>query len=82
MRFCKLHMPKIDTVFIVENETGEGYKINYISQRTALSGGWKAFCDSNQLFEGDVLVFHLTEPTKFKVTFRSLFMCLCHLFFL
>lgn len=66
MRFCKFNMPKIDTVFIVENESGEEYKINYISQRTALSGGWKAFSDANQLYEGDVLVFHLVEPTKFK----------------
>ncbi|KAL9415125.1 hypothetical protein AB3S75_043408 [Citrus x aurantiifolia] len=66
MRFCKFNMPKIDTVFIVENESGEEYKINYISQRTALSGGWKAFSDANQLYEGDVLVFHLVEPTRFK----------------
>lgn len=66
MRFCKFNMPKIDTVFTVENESGEEYKINYISQRTALSGGWKAFSDANQLYEGDVLVFHLVEPTKFK----------------
>lgn len=81
MRFCKFNMPKIDTVFIVENESGEEYKINYISQRTALSGGWKAFSDANQLYEGDVLVFHLVEPTRFKVTLRSLCsICTCYNF--
>ncbi|XP_031260339.1 B3 domain-containing protein Os01g0234100-like isoform X1 [Pistacia vera] len=67
MRFCKLHMPKNDTVFTLENENGGEYKVNYISQRTALSGGWKAFCDSNELNEADVLVFHLIGPLKFKV---------------
>ncbi|XP_044487819.1 B3 domain-containing protein Os01g0234100-like isoform X2 [Mangifera indica] len=67
MRFCKLHMPKTDTVFTLENESGGEYKVNYISQRTALSGGWKAFCDSNGLNESDVLVFHLIAPLRFKV---------------
>ncbi|KAI9180329.1 hypothetical protein LWI28_003627 [Acer negundo] len=67
MRFCKLHMPKVDTGFFLETENGAEYQVNYISQRTALSGGWKAFCDANQLLEGDVLVFHLVGPEKFKV---------------
>ncbi|EEF43707.1 B3 domain-containing protein Os01g0234100 [Ricinus communis] len=67
MPFCKLHLPKNDTVVSVETENGQEYKINYIAERTALSGGWKAFCSSNQLHEGDVLVFHLLEPLRFKV---------------
>lgn len=64
-------MPKTDTVFTLENESGGEYKVNYISQRTALSGGWKAFCDSNGLNESDVLVFHLIAPLRFKVPFIS-----------
>ena len=67
MPFCKLHLPKNDTAVCVETENGQESKINYIAERTALSGGWKAFCAANQLHEGDVLVFHLVEPLKFKV---------------
>ncbi|OAY45674.1 hypothetical protein MANES_07G082100v8 [Manihot esculenta] len=67
MRFCKLHLPKHDTSVFLETENGEEYVINYISERTALSGGWKAFCAAHELHEGDVLVFHLVKPLKFKV---------------
>ncbi|XP_058007507.1 B3 domain-containing protein Os01g0234100 isoform X2 [Hevea brasiliensis] len=67
MRFCKLHLPKHDTTVFLETENGEEYIINYISERTALSGGWKAFCSAHKLHEGDVLVFHLVKPLRFKV---------------
>lgn len=70
MRFCKLHMPKNDSMFLLENEKQEEYKVNYIAQRTALSGGWKAFSDANGLLENDVIVFHLIAPLKFKVPFK------------
>ncbi|XP_065872820.1 B3 domain-containing protein Os01g0234100-like [Euphorbia lathyris] len=66
MKFCKSHMPKHDAIVNVETESGE-YVINYISDRTALSGGWKAFCAIHKLHEGDVLVFHLVQPLRFKV---------------
>ncbi|KAL9354521.1 hypothetical protein Peur_052491 [Populus x canadensis] len=67
MRFCKMHLPKNDTTVFLENESGEEYILNYIAERTALSGGWKAFCAANNLHEGDVLVFHLMKPSRFKV---------------
>jgi len=67
MRFCKMHLPKNDTTVFLENESGEEYILNYIAERTALSGGWKAFCAANNLHEGDVLVFHLLKPSRFKV---------------
>ncbi|KAJ6365020.1 hypothetical protein OIU76_029905 [Salix suchowensis] len=67
MRFCKMHLPKNDTTVFLENESGEEYILNYIAERTALSGGWKAFCAANNLLEGDVLVFHLVKPSRFKV---------------
>ncbi|KAJ6692547.1 B3 DOMAIN-CONTAINING PROTEIN-RELATED [Salix purpurea] len=67
MRFCKMHLPKNDTTIFLENESGEEYILNYIAERTALSGGWKAFCAANNLHEGDVLVFHLVKPSRFKV---------------
>ncbi|GAV66354.1 B3 domain-containing protein/DUF724 domain-containing protein [Cephalotus follicularis] len=66
MRFCKLHMPRHDTTFSLDTER-EVHKVHYIAERTALSGGWKAFATLNELREGDVLVFHLVEPSKFKV---------------
>ncbi|WCJ17652.1 AP2/B3-like transcriptional factor family protein [Euphorbia peplus] len=66
MHFCKLHMPKHDATVNVETESGE-YIINYISDRTALSGGWKGFCGIHDLHEGDVLVFQMVKPLSFKV---------------
>ncbi|CAN1278512.1 B3 domain-containing protein Os01g0234100 [Linum perenne] len=67
MRFCKSHLPKTDTTVLVENEIGAEYVINYIAERTALSGGWKAFCAAHKLAEGDVLVFQMVKPLQFKV---------------
>ncbi|XP_050211038.1 B3 domain-containing protein Os01g0234100-like [Mercurialis annua] len=67
MPFCKLHLPKSDAAVSVEMENGREFTINYIADRTALSGGWKAFCSANQLHEGDILVFHLLKPVTFKV---------------
>ncbi|XP_020533337.1 B3 domain-containing protein Os01g0234100 isoform X2 [Jatropha curcas] len=67
MRFCKLHLPKNDTTVFLETEDGEEHIVNYIAERTALSGGWKAFCSTNMLHEGDVLIFHLLKPLRFKV---------------
>ncbi|KAM7255674.1 hypothetical protein ACFE04_008572 [Oxalis oulophora] len=67
MRFCKMYMPRHDTRFFLESEDKQTYTANYIAERTALSGGWKAFATAHQLNEGDVLIFHLVEPYKFKV---------------
>ncbi|KAJ8766652.1 hypothetical protein K2173_001172 [Erythroxylum novogranatense] len=67
MRFCKMHLPRNDTTVFLENENGEEFITNYIAERTALSGGWKAFCGANKLVEGDVLIFHLLQPLRFKV---------------
>ena len=80
MRFCKMHLPKNDTTIFLENESGEEYILNYIAERTALSGGWKAFCAANNLHEGDVLVFHLVKPSRFKVPLD--FIIICSSFFL
>ncbi|KAL9245783.1 hypothetical protein vseg_019393 [Gypsophila vaccaria] len=66
-RFCRLHLPSVDTYFILEIKTGKQYKAKYLAQRTALSGGWREFSLAEKLSEGDVLVFQLVNPTKFKV---------------
>lgn len=69
--FCKLHLRNLDEALVVlEGENGKQYKVKYIGRNTALSQGWKQFCISNNLQEGDVLDFHLVEPCKFKVSIQ------------
>jgi hypothetical protein len=41
--------------------------LKYIAYKTGLSAGWRQFSAAHKLVEGDVLVFQLVEPTKFKV---------------
>lgn len=54
---------------VLENEEGTEYGSVYISKRTGLSGGWRAFALDHKLDDGDALVFELIEPTRFKVGF-------------
>lgn len=70
--FCKLHLPRTDCAVILEDESGEQCEIKYISDKTGLSAGWRKFAVGHKLLEGDVLLFHLVEPTKFKVTLEVL----------
>ncbi|XP_027347376.1 B3 domain-containing protein Os01g0234100-like isoform X2 [Abrus precatorius] len=65
--FCKRHLPEKDTTIILEDESGKEYKTKYIACKTGLSAGWRQFSAVHKLQEGDVLVFQLVEPTKFKV---------------
>ncbi|KAL1834968.1 hypothetical protein ACET3Z_004619 [Daucus carota] len=67
--FCEDHLPKSDgnTEIVLEDESGAEYEAVYISKRTGLSGGWRAFALDHKLDDGDALVFELTEPTRFKV---------------
>ncbi|KAK4488374.1 hypothetical protein RD792_004135 [Penstemon davidsonii] len=65
--FCKSHLPNEDTETILENENGEEFPIKYIAHKTGLSAGWRKFVFGNKLLEGDVLIFQLIEPCKFKV---------------
>ncbi|KAL8100372.1 B3 domain-containing protein Os05g0481400-like [Apium graveolens] len=67
--FCEDHLPKSDgnTEIVLENENGAEYEAVYISKRTGLSGGWRAFALEHKLDDGDALVFELTEPTRLKV---------------
>ncbi|KAK4749962.1 hypothetical protein SAY87_027411 [Trapa incisa] len=67
MGFCKSHMPRQNTTVILEDEGGEKYEVNYIVEKTALSAGWKVFTTSQNLLEGDVVIFQLIEPSRFKV---------------
>lgn len=68
MPFCKLHLPKHDCAVVLEDENGEQFEIKYIEYKTGLSAGWRKFANAQRLLEGDVLLFQLIEPSKFKVT--------------
>ncbi|XAR59462.1 hypothetical protein NMG60_11015304 [Bertholletia excelsa] len=65
--FCKLHMPRQDDSVILEDENGKEYKTKFLVDKMGISGGWKGFAAAENLLEGDVLVFHLVRPCKFKV---------------
>ncbi|CAH9075326.1 unnamed protein product [Cuscuta epithymum] len=66
-RFCEDHLPKSTTDMVLEDEEGAEFDAVFISKRTGLSGGWRAFALEHKLDDGDALVFDLVEPTKFKV---------------
>ncbi|KAK2410881.1 AP2/B3 transcriptional factor family protein [Trifolium repens] len=65
--FCKRHLPDKDTTITLEDESGREYKTKYIACKTGLSAGWRQFSAVHKLLEGDVVVFQLVEPIKFKV---------------
>ncbi|CAI9770723.1 unnamed protein product [Fraxinus pennsylvanica] len=66
-KFCENHLPKTTEDMVLEDEEGSEYEAIYISKRTGLSGGWRAFALDHKLDDGDALVFELIEPTRFKV---------------
>ncbi|XP_065875322.1 B3 domain-containing protein Os01g0234100-like [Euphorbia lathyris] len=66
-QFCDKHMPKQDTIIVLEDENGVSYKTKYLTTKVGLSGGWRGFSMAHNLVEGDVVVFQLVMPTKLKV---------------
>lgn len=65
--FCSKHLPKEDRMMVLEDENGEEFEAKYLVEKTGLSGGWRGFSIAHKLLEGDVCVFHLVKPSKFKV---------------
>lgn len=65
--FCRSHLPDKDTTITLEDENAKQFNIKYIAYKTGLSAGWRQFAVAHKLLEGDVLVFQLVKPTKFKV---------------
>ncbi|XP_071724985.1 B3 domain-containing protein Os01g0234100-like [Rutidosis leptorrhynchoides] len=65
--FCKTHLPHEDGTVTLEDENGNEFKIKYIAYKTGLSAGWRQFCMAHNLLEGDVLIFQLIGPKRFKV---------------
>ncbi|KAM0057900.1 putative transcription factor B3-Domain family [Helianthus debilis subsp. tardiflorus] len=66
--FWKLFvLPKVDSEMVIEDENGEIHHVKYKAKICRLTAGWKKFVAGHNLLVGDVLVFHLVEPYKFKV---------------
>ncbi|KAK8367965.1 hypothetical protein V6Z12_A01G007900 [Gossypium hirsutum] len=65
--FCLNHLPKEDRMMVLEDEEGKEFQVKYLVEKIGLSGGWRAFSIAHKLLEGDVCVFHLVRPSKFKV---------------
>ncbi|KAL1544282.1 B3 domain-containing protein-like protein [Salvia divinorum] len=65
--FCVAHLPEQDEVVVLVGENEDEYSARYLAEKTGLSGGWRAFSLAHKLLAGDVLVYQLIEPRKFKV---------------
>ncbi|XWS54818.1 hypothetical protein CRYUN_Cryun10bG0121900 [Craigia yunnanensis] len=65
--FCSKHLPKEDRMMVLEDEEGKEFQTKYLAEKVGLSGGWRGFSIAHKLLEGDVCVFHLVRPSKFKV---------------
>ncbi|KAM7507096.1 hypothetical protein LguiA_017549 [Lonicera macranthoides] len=65
--FCRSHLPINDSVVVLVDESEEQFEVKYFPKWTGLSGGWRKFSLQHKLSEGDVLVFQLVAPSKFKV---------------
>ncbi|XP_071730936.1 B3 domain-containing protein Os01g0234100-like [Rutidosis leptorrhynchoides] len=67
MPFAKSFLPKQESPIVVEDENGEEHMLKYIAYRYGLSGGWRSFAVGHKLHEGDVLIFQLVGPCRFKI---------------
>ncbi|KAH9623603.1 hypothetical protein KSS87_005762 [Heliosperma pusillum] len=61
------YLPVKETIMTLETESGDLYKVKYLPQRPGLGAGCMTFANGEKLVQGDLLVFHLVEATKFKV---------------
>ncbi|XVE66862.1 hypothetical protein DITRI_Ditri08aG0114100 [Diplodiscus trichospermus] len=64
--FCSKYLPKEDSMMVLEDEEGKEFETKYLVGKCGLSGGWRGFAIAHKLLEGDVCVFHLVKPSKFK----------------
>ncbi|XP_058216214.1 B3 domain-containing protein Os01g0234100-like isoform X2 [Rhododendron vialii] len=65
--FSASHLPKNDDIVTLLGESDKEYATKYLIDKNGLSGGWRGFSIAHRLLEGDVLVFQLIQPCKFKV---------------
>ncbi|XP_015169163.1 B3 domain-containing protein Os01g0234100-like [Solanum tuberosum] len=66
-KFCDCHLPKHDDIVVLVDENDEESPTKYLVDKNGLSRGWRGFSIAHNLLEGDVLVFQLIQPSKFKV---------------
>ncbi|KAI7746921.1 hypothetical protein M8C21_020650 [Ambrosia artemisiifolia] len=64
--FWKMYLPKADSEMVIEDQNGEIHHVKYYTKSRNFSVGWKKFAVGQNLLLGDVLVFHLVQPYKFK----------------
>ncbi|KAL2644040.1 hypothetical protein R1flu_011627 [Riccia fluitans] len=64
--FCNTHFSH-DQKVILEDEDGLEWETVYLHNKTSLSGGWRGFSLDHDLSDGDVVMFQLVEPSRFKV---------------
>ncbi|CAF2065783.1 unnamed protein product [Brassica napus] len=65
--FCHTHLPKYDEMITLVDENEDEAVTKYLADKNGLSGGWRGFAIDHQLVDGDAVVFHLINPTTFKV---------------
>ncbi|KAK8706621.1 hypothetical protein V6N13_050177 [Hibiscus sabdariffa] len=65
--FCSNHLPEEDRIMVLEDEEGQEFEAKYLAEKDGLSGGWRGFSIAHKLLEGDICIFHLVAPSKFKV---------------
>ncbi|CAH2067912.1 unnamed protein product [Thlaspi arvense] len=66
-QFCRKHLPHRDELITLVDENDEESVTRYIAGKNGLSAGWRGFAIDHQLVDGDAVVFHLVNPTTFKV---------------
>ncbi|KAG8364268.1 hypothetical protein BUALT_Bualt19G0110600 [Buddleja alternifolia] len=66
-QFCHAHLPKHDEMVVLVDENEQEYDTKYLAEKNGLSGGWRGFSIAHKLLDGDVLIFQLIEPHKFKI---------------
>ncbi|VFQ94086.1 unnamed protein product [Cuscuta campestris] len=65
--FCTSHLPKHDGGVVLVDGDDKEWETKYLVKKNGLSAGWRGFSIAHNLVSGDVLVFQLLEPCKFKV---------------
>ncbi|XP_074345713.1 uncharacterized protein LOC141684573 isoform X2 [Apium graveolens] len=65
--FCKFYMPNEDVRVVLVDDRGTERDTTYLTKRHGLSAGWRGFAMEHRLLEGDILVFHMISPYRFKV---------------
>ncbi|PIN06059.1 hypothetical protein CDL12_21400 [Handroanthus impetiginosus] len=65
--FCRAHLPECDATVVLVDDNEQESDTRFLAEKHGLSAGWRGFSLAHKLLEGDVLVFQLIEPCKFKV---------------